>query len=207
MVLKAEFRFRPFAAVAGVLSPLLFAAVILTLTIVEYPFMRSLGWDPLMHPTFDWPSGLALGPLGWIMTSTFIASGLLMSTFAWGLRGAFDDLNGQIGTILLTCAGIAMMGLAFSTDRPITPLPISWHGWLHDLSFMTLGILIIAAMIMLALSFAKRKEWKALAPFTWLIFVLAIPTFTIKGIVFYAFLVAILALNEAVAIRLWKVEK
>ncbi len=206
-MLKAEFRFRPFAAVAGVLSPLLFAIVLLTLTIFEYPFMRSLGWDPLMHPTFDWPSGLALRPLGWIMTSTFIASGLLMSTFAWGLRPALDDRNGQIGTFLLTWAGVAMMGLAFSTDRPITPLPISWHGWLHDLSFMTLGILIIAAMIMLALSFAKRKEWKALAPVTWLIFVLAIPTFTIKGLVFYAFLVAILVWNEAVAIRLWKLER
>ena len=186
MLHKRRPGFRRIAALAGILGPLLFASVVLTLTLVEYPFMRSLGWDPLMHPTFDWPSGLSLGPIGWIMTTTFIVSGLLMSTFAWGLRGALDNLNGQIGTILLTWAGAAMMGLAFSTDRPITPLPISWHGWLHDLSFLTLGLLIIAAMLMLALSFRERKGWRALSLFTWLTFALAIPTFAIKGIVFYA---------------------
>ncbi len=189
------------------LGPLLFAVVLITLTIIQYPFMRSLGWDPSMHPTFDWPSGLALGPMGWIMTATFIVSGALMSTFAWGLRGELDDLNGQIGTILLTWAGVAMMGLAFTTNRPITPLPISWHGWLHDLSFMALGLLIVGAMTMLALCFRQRKPWKALTAFTWLTFALAIPTFAIKGIVFYAFLAVVLTWNEAVAIRLWMVEK
>ncbi len=204
---KPAIDFRKVAALAGILGPLLFGAVLLTLTCIEYPFLRSLGWDPLMHPTFDWPSGLALGPIGWIMTATFMMSGLLLSTFAWGLHGALDDSQGQIGAFLLTAAGVALMGLAFSTDRPITPLPISWHGWLHDLSFLTLGLLIISSMIMLALSFRERKEWKALMPFTWLTFALAIPTFALKGIVFYAFLVVILLWNEAVAIRLWKVAR
>ncbi len=204
---KSKLPLRKLAAVAGMLGPLLFAAVLLALTLVQYPFMRSLGWDPLMHPTFDWPSGLALGPIGWVMTATFLVCGALLAAFAWGLHGELDDLKGQIGTVLLAWAGIAMIGLAFTTDRPITPLPISWHGWLHDLSFMTLGLLIIAAMVMLALSFRQRKEWKWLSPFTWLTFALAVPTFAIKGIVFYAFLATILAWNEAVAIRLWRVQR
>jgi hypothetical protein len=101
-------------------------------------------------------------------------------------------------------SGAAMMGLAFSTDRAITPQPSTWHGWLHDLSFLALGMLIIGAMVMLALSFRAHGYWKALGPFTWVIFVLAIPTFAIKGIVFYAFLVAILAWNAAAAVKLWK---
>lgn len=199
-------RLRRIAPVAGIIGPLLFAGVVLTLTLIEYPFMRSLGWDPLMHPTYDWPSGLALGPIGWIMTLTFLLCGPLMSLFAWGLRHELQDLSGQIGTVLLMWAGIAMMGLAFSTDRAITPLPSTWHGWLHDLSFLALGMLIIGAMSLLALSFRKREHWKTMVPFTWIIFILAIPTFAIKGIVFYAFLVAILAWNEAAAARLWKVE-
>jgi hypothetical protein len=178
--------------------------VVVVLTLVEYPFMRSLGWDPIMHPTYDWPSGLALGPLGWVMTVTFLACGPLMSAFAWGLRQQLSDIKGQIGAILLTLAGVAMMGLAFSTDRAITPLPSTWHGWVHDMSFLTLGILIIGAMIMLALSFRERRYWRALALFTWVTFALAIPTFAIKGIVFYAFLAAMLVWNEAAAIKLWR---
>src|SRR5512135_2262606 len=163
---------RRIAALTGMVGPLLFATVVVTLTRVEYPFLRSLGWDPIRHPTFDWPSGLALGPFGWIMTATFLVCGPLLSTFAWGLRQELPDPHGQIGTILLTCAGIAMMGLAFSTDLAITPLPSSWHGWVHDLSFLALGLLIIGAMIFLALSFRRRSRWKRLTPFTWVTLVL-----------------------------------
>ncbi len=180
------------AALAGIIGPLLFPVVVATLTVVQSPFMRSLGWDPIRHPTYDWPSGLALGPIGWIITGTFLLCGPLISIFAWGLRQELQDLNGQIGTVLLMCAGVAMMGLAFSTDRAITPVPSTWHGWLHDLSFLVLGILIIGAMIMLVLSFREKSRWKKFVPFTWSVFLLAIPTFAIKGLVFYALLVVML---------------
>ncbi len=194
---------RKVGAIAGMIGPALFAVVVPTLTLAQYPFMRSLGWDPLLHPTFDWPSGLALGPIGWIMTPTFILCGILMSLFAWGLRGQLDDKAGQIGTILMTWAGVALMGLAFSTDRAITPVPMSWHAQLHDLAFMSLGLLLIPAMIMLAVSFQHHERWKTLSMITWIAFALAMPTFTIKGIVFYAFLAVVLAWNELAAARLW----
>jgi hypothetical protein len=195
---------RKLGAVAGIAGPLLFGSVLTTLTLVQYPFMRSLGWDPIMHPTFDWPSGLALGPIGWIMTATFIVCGTLLSLFAWGLRAELRDLPGQIGTILMTWAGVAMMGLAFSTDRAIAPMPITWHGRLHDMAFMSLGLLLIPAMILLAVSFHSHGTWKTLSIFTWITFVLAMPTFAIKGLVFYAFLAVMLIWNVLAAIRLWK---
>ncbi len=195
---------RRMEAVAGVAGPALFATIVTTLTLVQYPFMRSLGWDPIRHPTFDWPSGLALGPLGWIMTATFLICGALMSLFAWGLRGELSDHAGQIGTILMTWAGVAMMGLAFTTDRVITPLPISWHGRLHDMAFMALGLTLIPAMLSLAISFRRYERWKHLAVLTWITFVLAVPTFAIKGLIFYAFLAVILAWNELAAIGLWQ---
>src|SRR5512140_357188 len=195
---------RRIGALAGMLGPVLFAVVLTTLTLVQYPFMRSLGWDPIAHPTFYWPSGLALGPLGPIMTATFIVCGALISLFAWGLRGELRDKSGQIGTILMTWAGVAMMGLAFTTDRTITPLPVSWHGRLHDISFMALGLTLIPAMILLAISFGGNERWKRLSGVTWIAWALAMPTFAIKGIVFYAFLVAMLAWNELAAIRLWQ---
>lgn len=195
---------RKIAAAAGVIGPVLFASVVAALSIVQFRFMRSLGWDPLARPTFDWPSGLALSPNGWVMTAAFLVCGALMSVFAWGLRGELPDRAGQIGTILLTWAGVAMIGLAFTTDRTISLMPVTWHGRLHDLSFLALGLLIIPAMVMLALSFREFGRWKKLSPLTWLTFALAIPTFAIKGIVFYAFLAAMLTWNEIVAIQLWK---
>lgn len=195
---------RKIGAAAGVLGPLLFGIVVITLTTIQYPFMRSLGWDPIRHPTFDWPSGLALGPVGWIMTATFIVCGVLLSLFAWGLRAEVHNLPGQIGTILMTWAGVAMMGLAFPTDRAISLMPSTWHGRLHDIAFMALGLMLIPAMILLGISFREYDRWRKLTPFTWITFVLAIPTFAIKGLVFYAFLAAMLAWNELAAIRLWR---
>ena len=196
---------RKIAAAAGVCGPLFFAIVVVTLTVAQYPFMRSLGWDPLWRPTFDWPSGLSLGPLGIIMTVTFLISGVLMSLFALGLRGELQNRTGQIGSILMIWSGIAMMGLAFTTDRTISPMPVTWHGRLHDLSFMALGLMLIPAMIMFALSFREMERWKKFSLFTWITCALAIPTFAIKGIVFYGFLLAMLAWNVAVAIRLFEV--
>ena len=46
------------------LGSVLFAAVLTALTIIQYDFMRGLGWHPINDPTFDWPGGLALGKYG-----------------------------------------------------------------------------------------------------------------------------------------------
>lgn len=77
------------AAMCGIAGPILFAGVVVTLSFLERDFMLSLGWDPLTAPTRDWPSGLALGPGGFVMTGAFLASGLLLVFFAFGLRRIF----------------------------------------------------------------------------------------------------------------------
>src|SRR5690606_20288348 len=95
-----------FAALAGILGPVLFAAVLTGLTIAQADFLRMLGWHPL-GPVIDWPSGLALGPYGWLMTLTFFVCGGMMAFFAYGLKRALGD---KLATTLLMCAGFAMMG-------------------------------------------------------------------------------------------------
>ncbi len=199
---------RKIAAAAGLAGPALFAVALLTLTAAQYEFMRSLGWDPIARPTFDWPSGLSLGPLGWMMTGTFILCGMLMSLFAIGLRKELLNRNGQIGSMLMMGAGVAMMGLAFTTDPTASPnpiMPVTWHGRLHDLSFLALGLLLIPAMILFATAFRELDGWKKLSRFTWITSALAIPTFALKGIIFYAFLAAMLAWNVATALNLWNI--
>lgn len=185
------------------LGPILFAGVLVTLTIVKYDFLLSLGWHPINDPTFDWPSGLALGPYGWIMTATFILTGLIMSLFA---RRLFLDLKptpaSRLGSTLMAFAGLFLAALAFTTDPTIRDTPATWHGRLHDLSFVLLGLSLFPAMIVLGFAFRADDRWKNFAVYTWGTLMLAGPAFFIKGAAFYVFLFAILLWNEIAAIRL-----
>lgn len=187
------------------LGPILFASVLTILTFVKYHFLISLGWHPMNDPTFDWPSGLALGKLGWIMTATFIMSGCLMTLFGYRL---FLDLKvgtaSRLGTFLFACAGIALAMLAFTTDPTIRDTPATWHGRLHDLSFVLLGITLFPAMIVLGFAFHNDEKWKSLSLYTWLTLSFAAPAFALKGVAFYIFLFMILVWNEVAAIRLSK---
>jgi hypothetical protein len=187
------------AAIAGLTGPLCFAVVTILLTWVQSGFMRSLGWDPLLAPTFDWPSGLSLGPYGPLMTAAFLLSGAATIVFALGLRVALPE---KIGPGLLGLAGLAAMGLAFSTDPTRRTTPATWHGRMHDLSFAALGLTLIPAMIFLGGAFRRNPKWRDLAPPTWVAAILSIPAFGFKGQAFYVFLLAVLAWFELVAWRL-----
>lgn len=190
------------------LGPILFASVLVVLTIVEYDFLRSLGWHPIHDPTFDWPSGLALGRFGWVMTATFIVSGVIMTLLAYrlflNLQPAFPS---RLGSTLFAFAGVALAMLAFTTDPTIRETPSTWHGRLHDLSFVLLGLTLFPAMIILGFAFRIDDKWKSLSLYTWLTLCLAAPAFALKGAAFYVFLFAILVWNEALAIRLNQIEK
>jgi len=76
---------RKAAALAGTVGSVLFGGVLIILTLIEYDFMRSLGAEPLGLSNTDWPSGLALGPHGYIMTAAFLSNGLFVIFFAVGL--------------------------------------------------------------------------------------------------------------------------
>jgi hypothetical protein len=196
-------RFRKLAALGGILGPILFAGVVTTLTIVQYDFMRRLGWDPIHAPTFDWPSGLSLGPYGIWMTLTFILSGLLMAAFALALRTALDKrAASRIGTLGLLLSGCALMGLAFTTDPTIRTTPATWHGRLHDLSFVLLGLFMLISMLGLGRAFQHDSRWRGFGLYTFVTAALAIPSFALKGIAFYVFLGAILTWSVLLAIQL-----
>ena len=195
------------AARAGIIGPLLFGGVVTTLTILKYDFLLSLGWHPLNAPTFDWPSGLALGAYGWIMTVTFIIIGLMLTIFASGLRLSLPPSRlTLISTFALSLAGIALAGLAFTTEPTIRSTPATWHGQLHDLAFVLLGVMLMSAMILLGLAFRHSVRWRSLSSYTWLTAFLAVPTFSLKGAAFYIFLLAVLVWSEIVAMRLKSIE-
>jgi hypothetical protein len=187
------------------IGPILFIVVVAVLTIVQYDFLRGLGWHPINDPTFDWPSGLALGPYGIVMTLTFIVSGLLMALLALRL---FLDLKpgpaSRAGSTLMMCAGLALACLSFTTDPTIRDTPATWHGRLHDLSFVFLGLTLMPSMLVLGKAFRDDSRWHSLGIYSWLTAALALPTFFLKGAAFYVFLFAVLIWVEVVA---WKITK
>jgi Protein of unknown function (DUF998) len=183
-------------------GPILFAAALILLTILQYDFLRGLGWHPFTAPTFDWPSGLALGPYGMWMTATFILSGFIMLNFSLRLRADLaPGAASQIGSALLACSSLALAGLAFTTDPTIRNTPATLHGRLHDLSFVLLGLTLLPAMIFLGKAFWDDPRWRDLGLYTWATVVLAVPTFILKGIAFYIFLGLILIWNEVIVAR------
>ena len=198
-----KMKFQKLAALGGILGPIWFAGVVITLTVVQYDFMRGLGWDPLYAPTFDWPSGLSLGPYGLWMTLTFIFSGLLMVIFAIALRTALDEgTASRIGTLSLLLSGCALAGLAFTTDPTIRTTPATWHGRLHDLSFVLLGFFMLLSMLGLGRAFQNDSHWRGFGLYTFVTAAFAIPSFAQKGIAFYLFLGAILTWSVIMAIQL-----
>jgi hypothetical protein len=186
------------AALAGIIGPVLFAVVVTGLTIAQADFMRTLGWNPL-GPVIDWPSGLAIGPYGWVMTVTFFVSGAMMAFFAYGLKLALKD---KVATTLLILAGLAMMGLIFTSQPTIGRTSYNWHGFLHDAFFVVLGCTLMLGMLLLGRVFHKHENWKPLSFYTWGTLVLVIPTFWLKGVAFYVFLLVILTWSVVIAWRL-----
>lgn len=228
---------------SGLIGPVLFLVMVTALTILKFDFLLGLGWHPLRAPTFDWPSGLALGPYGALMTATFLLCGAMMSLFALRLRACLNvgaavqlphvrrtlvlstfaplsvnsakDLvrrtyftSARIGSTLLALAGLALMGLAFTTDPTgVFPAlrgstPATWHGRLHDASFVLLGLTLLPAMLFLGRAFRSDPRWRGLAIYTWATAAFVIPAFILKGPAFYVFLAAVLLWSETLAWRL-----
>lgn len=189
------------AVIAGISGPLLLGSVIAILTIVQRGFMTSIGWR--LNAPLDWPSGLALGPYGWIMTVTFLLSGLMIIIFASGLRLRLPRTRlAALATWLLIAAGYGLIGLISPTDKTLRTTPATWHGRLHDSSFVIIGVTLMPAMVLLGYIFLKDRNWKNLAIYTWITVALAVPTFWMKGFAFYVFLLAILVWCEVIAFRL-----
>lgn len=188
------------------LGPLLLGGVIIVLTFVEYDFLRTLRWHPLYATTIDWPSGLSLGPYGWVMISAFILSGLLLAGFALGLyKELAADAGAKRATVLLFSAALAMLLLGFKTDPTYRTTPHTIHGLLHDGAFVLLGLTLLPAMFLLAHIFRRNPRWRDHARYTLITVLVIAPAFALKGIAFYVFLAGVLAWFEITAIRLWQV--
>src|SRR5256885_6259149 len=115
-------------------------------------------------------SMLSLGDLGWIQTSNFVATGLLVLALAAGVRRALHPGRaGTWGPLLLGAYGIGMLSAGvFPTDPALgfpagapagEPATFSWHANLHNVAFMVAFTGLVAACLVLARREAGLGRW------------------------------------------------
>lgn len=193
------------AAVAGMAGPVLFGTVLVALTVLRYDFMLGIGWRPVTDPAGAWPSGLALGPYGWVQTANFVVSGLLVMIFAVGLhRGATGGRGSWGGPVLLFIAGMAMALMGFETDPIRRTTPRTLHGWIHDLAFVLFVLALLSALFFLWRRLEKDPLWQNHARYTLVTGILVAILLFLPGVAYYLFVAVVLLWIELTAIRLWR---
>ena len=187
-------------------GPVLFAGCLVTLTTLQYDSLLGIGWEPLKDPSGAWPSGLSLGPYGWIQNLNFALSGALLATFAVGLHRGIRG-GSKAGPALLFVAGLAMALLAFETDPIEGTGPRTLHGWVHDASFVLFVLALISALFLLWRRMREDRLWRGHARYTLVTAILAMTLLFLPGVAYYLFLVVVLVWFEATAIKLRSVTR
>jgi len=186
-------------------GPVLFLSVLVTLTVVQYDFMLGIGWRPLGDPAGAWPSGLALGPYGWVQVLNFVVSGLLLAIFASGLHfGVTNGRGSQIGPGLLFVAGIAMALMGFETDPIRRTMHRTVHGWIHDLAFVFFALALLSSLFFLWLRLKKDPLWRNHARYTLATSILAAFLLALPGVAYYLFLAVVLLWVSTTGRKLWR---
>lgn len=178
------------AALAGMIGPVLFALLIFILTLLEYDFLRGLGWHPLHESDVPWPSGLALGPYGWLQVINFVLFGFLLITFARGLHRELRPRKwALVSPALLIVAGSALILCGFKTDPHLANGPQTIHGWIHTIAFfLLLGSLIPSFFFSWPL-LRKEPRWRGYNWYALISGVLALSTFFLPQVGFYISLI------------------
>jgi hypothetical protein len=192
-------------AVAGMVGAVLFAVVLLALTVIDYHFLLGIGWRPLADPAGAWPSGLTLGPHGWAQTASFVVSGLLLMIFAAGLHlGAAGGCGSRVGPAFLFVAGAAMALMGFETDPIRRTGPRTLHGWVHDLAFVLFVLVLLPAFFFLWRRFREDALWQGHARYTLATGVIATLLLILPGVAYYLFLAVVLVWISTTSGKLWR---
>ena len=191
------------AALAGITAPAVFGLGIVVLTVAQYDFMTGLGWRPFDDSSgVPWPSGLALGPYGWLQVLNFVLFGVLLIFFALGLHRGVSG-GSKIGPALLAAAGFAMVLAGFETDPDISDGPQTWHGLIHGLAYLLFVFSLLPVFFVLWRRLKRDPHWRGYDLFTLITGILYVVLFFVPGAVaFYLFLALVLVWIEVMALRL-----
>jgi hypothetical protein len=192
-------------ALAGIIGPAMFGLIVVVLTLVQYDFMVGLRWHPTRSSEVPWPSGLALGPLGWLQVANFVLFGFTLIAVAVGLhRGVARGGRGSsVGPALVILAGFAMVLASFKTDPDLSGGPQTWHGLIHGLAYFLFIFSLLPAFFFLWWRLRRDPLWRGYYLYTLITGVLYVLLFLRpEPVAFYLFLALILVWIEVMAIRL-----
>ena len=201
-------------ALAGVVAPILFAAVVAFLTVVQYDFARELGWHPVRRTAAGWPSILALGELGRLLTATLAVCGALGLAFAVGLyRGTKRSPWNAVGAATLGVLAVAVGLEAFTTDPPRSVSPPTWHGEIHDTAYPIVVVSALAAPLCFAVGLAREPAWRPYSAVSLAAVAVLLATLVLQversyaQLLEYPFFATLLVWLELLALRLLRVAR
>jgi Protein of unknown function (DUF998) len=142
-------------------APVGLAVVMVGLTLGEQSYLRHVGWSPIRRTPTEWPSLLALGPGGWLLTAAFVVGGLAGLLIGQQLWRQAMRRTLRIASALFIAMNGALILVAFSADSP-GQIADSWHAKIHNHAYpLLLSAGLISAGLMAATS-AGSGPWRRL---------------------------------------------
>lgn len=136
--------------VAGAIVGFVFLATAVVASRAESDFMDGFGWG-------NWPSGLALGPHGWLQQANFLVLGALILAFALAVPRLAAARAARVGGTLLGLSGTAAALLAFKGD-PNEVAKTSWHAAIHYIAFLVFVVTVLSGSV-LTWRAVRREDW------------------------------------------------
>jgi heme exporter protein D len=156
-------------ALAGLIGPPLFAAIVVFLTAIEWDFLHGIGWSAglFVNPDPPWPSSTALGDYGFLQVLNFLQLGVSVLALAFALFRLLD-VRRKVGPTLLALAGAALLGSAFRTDYGTVRggSPDTWNGVIHGIAFFVFALSLLASMFGLTAQFRRDQRWRSLSRYS-----------------------------------------
>lgn len=139
-------------AIAGAAAPFVFLHGVVGICWVQRDFMAEFGWDRI-------PSGLALGPHGWLQVVDFIVFGVLLLAFARAVEAVpARDRWDRAAHVLVGVAGVAAVFLAFKDDAEGAS---TWHGAVHGAAYLTWLAAIVVSYPLTWRRLRAHSPWRA----------------------------------------------
>ena len=148
-------------ALAGSIGPVLFVAIAIVMTVLEWDFLHQLGWHLVQDSSVPYPSSTAMGPYGLLQTVNFIQVGLSVIAIAIGLWRMVQP-RPRVGLAFVFLAGVAIVLAMFTTDGS-TNTPTTWHGWIHGIAFLLMLFSTLLGAIALAIQLRNNAQWRGIA--------------------------------------------
>jgi hypothetical protein len=155
------------AGLAGIAAAFLFPGLIVLTTALEWGWMHDeLGWRLTESTDVPYPSGLANGPVGFLQVANFALTGLLVLLWARGVAETLrPGISRHVAKFGMAVMGVALTTSAFPTDffaaTTADQTPVSWHGWIHNISFYVLMLVgLMPATIAFAVNARRNPVWR-----------------------------------------------